>query len=116
MGSLYTRICQPGAGGTIMSHRMRRREFVIKSNRAALGVLLLPLAACSKGIQKSADSKRGALSATLISDLVKQIPKLMEQNLVPGLSIAIIKDRNLGWRRGFGFKDNASKEPVDNDT
>ena len=40
----------------------------------------------------------------------------MEKAKVPGLSIAIIKDAKLFWHRGFGVKDNASKEPVDNDT
>ena len=40
----------------------------------------------------------------------------MQEAKVPGLSIAIIKGAKLGWRRGFGVKDNASKEPVDNDT
>lgn len=99
-----------------MSHRMRRREFVIRSSQVALGFSLLPLAACSKGGQKSADSTGGTLSKALISGLEKQIPKLMEANFVPGLSIAIIKDRRLGWRRGFGFKDGASKEPVDDET
>lgn len=53
---------------------------------------------------------------TLIADLEKEIPKLMEEAIVPGLSIAIIKDAKLLWRRGFGVKDSASKEPVDNDT
>ena len=34
----------------------------------------------------------------------------------PGLSIAIITDAKILWRRGFGVRDAASKEPVDNDT
>ncbi len=99
-----------------MSHRMRRREFLIESSRAALSFPLLPLVASSQGNQKSDELKDGAPWGTLISDLEKQIPKLMEENLVPGLSIAIIKDRKLRWRRGFGVKDSVSKEPVDNDT
>ena len=52
----------------------------------------------------------------LIADLEKQIPKLMEEAIVPGLSIAIIQEAKLIWRRGFGVKDSASKVPVDNDT
>lgn len=95
-----------------MSHRMRRREFVLQSSRAALGFSLLPLVECSQGSQKSAESEDG----TLIANLEKQIPKLMEEVNVLGLSIAIIKDAKLLWRRGFGVKDSASKEPVDNDT
>ena len=95
-----------------MSHRMRRREFLVQSSRAVLGFSLLPLVPCSQGNQKSAELEDG----TLIADLEKQIPKLMEEANVPGLSIAIIKDAKLLWRRGFGVKDSASKEPVDNDT
>ncbi len=40
----------------------------------------------------------------------------MEEAMVPGLSIALIQDAKLRWRRGFGVKDTASKKPVDNDT
>ncbi len=40
----------------------------------------------------------------------------MEEAIVPGLSIALIEDGKLLWRRGFGVKDSASKEPVDNET
>jgi CubicO group peptidase (beta-lactamase class C family) len=40
----------------------------------------------------------------------------METEKVPGLSIAIIRDAKLFWCRGFGVKDAASKQPVDNDT
>ena len=40
----------------------------------------------------------------------------MEEAKVPGLSIAIIKDAKLDWRRGFGVKDAASRKPVDDDT
>jgi CubicO group peptidase (beta-lactamase class C family) len=63
-----------------------------------------------------AELEDGTPWKTLIADLEKQIPKLMKEARVPGLSIAIIKDAKLFWRRGFGVKDNASKEPVDNDT
>ena len=86
------------------------------SLRPALSVSLLPLVARAQGNQKSAESKDGPPWKTLIADLEKQIPQLMEKAKVPGLSIAIIKDAKLFWRRGFGVKDNASKEPVDNDT
>jgi len=95
---------------------MRRRDFLIESSRAALSVSLLPLVERAQGTQKAAESKDGPPWKTLIADLEQQIPQLMEKAKVPGLSIAIIKDAKLFWRRGFGVKDNASKEPVDNDT
>jgi CubicO group peptidase (beta-lactamase class C family) len=99
-----------------MSHRMRRRAFLVESSRAALALSLLPFVACSQGNPKSAELEDGTPWKALIAELEKQIPKLMEDARVPGLSIAIIKDAKLFWSRGFGVKDNASKEPVDIDT
>ena len=78
-----------------MSHRMRRREFLAESSRAALAFSLLPFVACAQGNHKSAESKDGTPWKALIADLEKQIPNLMEEALVPGLSIAIIKDAKL---------------------
>jgi len=40
----------------------------------------------------------------------------MAEAKTPGLSIAIIRDAKVLWRRGFGVRDSAAKEPVDNDT
>jgi CubicO group peptidase (beta-lactamase class C family) len=99
-----------------MSHRMRRREFLEMSSRTNLIFSVLPLVARAQGNQKPAELKDGTPWKTLIANLEKQIPGLMKEALVPGLSIAIIKDAKLLWRRGFGVKDSASKEPVDNDT
>jgi CubicO group peptidase (beta-lactamase class C family) len=88
----------------------------VESGRAALGLGLLPLAPCSRGNPKSAEFDDGSRWKTLIADLETQIPRLIKEGMVPGLSIAIIQDAKLLWRRGFGVKDRASKEPIDNDT
>jgi CubicO group peptidase (beta-lactamase class C family) len=40
----------------------------------------------------------------------------MRDGNVPGVSVAIIRNAKLFWRRGFGVKDIATNEPVDNDT
>ena len=101
-----------------MSHRMRRREFGVESGRAALGLSLLPLVIRTQPKSQAISAKRNetTLWETLINDLEKQIPNWMQDAKVPGLSIVVIKDAKFGWRRGFGVKDSASKEPVDNDT
>jgi CubicO group peptidase (beta-lactamase class C family) len=52
----------------------------------------------------------------MLADLEREIAKRMEEAKVPGLSMAIITDGKLFWRRAFGVKDSASREPVDNDT
>jgi CubicO group peptidase (beta-lactamase class C family) len=95
-----------------MARRIRRREFLVQGSRAALNFSLLPLVARVHGNQKSA----GFSSDPAIADLERLIPKLMEETIVPGASIAIVKDAKLYWRRGFGVKDSASKVPVDNDS
>ena len=96
---------------------MRRREFLIESGRAALAFSsFVPLGAWAQTNQISDDMKDDAHWRTLVADLDKLIPELMEEAGVPGLSIAIIKDANLYWRRGFGVKNIVSREPVDNDT
>jgi CubicO group peptidase (beta-lactamase class C family) len=99
-----------------VSHSIRRREFLAGSSRAALSLSLLPFVRRAQGNQKPAKLKDGPPWNALIADLEKQIPQLMEAAVVPGLSIAIIKDAQLLWRRGFGVTNSASKEPVDNDT
>jgi CubicO group peptidase (beta-lactamase class C family) len=101
-----------------MSDRMRRREFLLESGRAALSFSLLPLVSRARRKKQpvSAERRETALWETLIKDLEKQIPNWLREAKVPGLSIALIKDAKLGWRRGFGVKDGASKEPVDHDT
>jgi CubicO group peptidase (beta-lactamase class C family) len=99
-----------------MSDRMRRREFLVESSRAALSLSALPLVSRSGTNHGSAELQDSATLRTSIADLEKQIPQLMKEARVPGLSMAIIKDGQVFWRRGFGVKDNASNEPVDNDT
>ncbi len=100
-----------------MSHRMGRRRFLLAGGRAALGVSLLPFAApASRGLHGPGEVRGGTAWKTLIADLERQIPQLMAKAKVPGLSVAIIKDAKLYWRRGFGVKDASSKEQVDNDT
>ena len=97
-----------------MSPPMRRRDFLIKSARGALGFQLLHAAARAQGNQKAMERRAGPPAP--VSDLEKRIPTLMTETAVPGVSIALVKDAKLVWRRGFGVKDNASKEPVDDDT
>lgn len=51
-----------------------------------------------------------------IADLERRIPQMMADFKVPGLSIAVIRDASVAWRRGFGVRSRASSLPVDDDT
>jgi CubicO group peptidase (beta-lactamase class C family) len=91
---------------------LRRRDLLNTTGRAVLASALLPAVASSQ----EHESNDRASWETLINDLEKQIPKLLAENLVPGLSIALIRDAKLGWRRAFGVRDSGTRKPLDNDT
>ena len=44
------------------------------------------------------------------------IPRLLDEGIVPGLSIALVQDGELIWHRGFGVKNSQTKEPVTDNT
>jgi CubicO group peptidase (beta-lactamase class C family) len=94
---------------------MRRREFVVAAGRATLGVSLLPFAACSRPSPTPGTRDDDDLS-NLIDDLESQIPELLTESVVPGLSMAIISNAAVQWRRGFGVKDAVSRAAVGDDT
>jgi CubicO group peptidase (beta-lactamase class C family) len=48
--------------------------------------------------------------------LEKLVPRLLAEFHVPGLSIALIRDARIAWRRGFGFRDAEARIEVDNST
>jgi CubicO group peptidase (beta-lactamase class C family) len=79
---------------------MRRREFLVQSGRAALGASFSSFATPAPS-----DSWHDN-----ISYLEKQVPQLLAEYHTPGLSIAIIKDAKIVWRRGFGFKDADTRQ------
>src|SRR5687768_1938866 len=95
---------------------MIRRNYLSRHDQAAVGFSLLPFAGRAQSASLSAESKEFTRWQTLVADLEKEIPKLIEEAKVPGLSIALIDDGKLVWRRGFGVRDNESKAPVDNET
>ena len=60
-----------------------------------------------------ADFKKTEIAA---ERLEKNLPALMKEADIPGLSIALIRDGKLVWNRGFGFKNSQTKEPVTEET
>lgn len=99
-----------------MRKRISRRQFLAEGSRAALGVSMLPLAACVRQARPSDAPPATGRAAHLIADLQRQIPELMAAAHVPGLTIAIVRDGRLFWRQAFGVKSVTTREPVDNDT
>ena len=66
------------------------------------------------GLQAQAASVRS--TRDVISRLENEVPGLMKQGGVPGMSIALIRDGKTIWVHGFGVKDKKTGEPVGTDT
>ncbi len=54
--------------------------------------------------------------ARLIARLQQRIPQLMKDGDVPGLAIALVRNGELAWARGFGVKSVKTNEPIDDST
>jgi len=52
----------------------------------------------------------------LVSRLEGIIPRLMREGEVPGLSIALVRDAKISYRRSFGVKSADTRKPVGDDT
>lgn len=97
-----------------MGERLGRREFLLQGG-ALLGAAMLPRVARGRCTWQLTDVEDGPWDV-LLAELERQIGQLMKKAGVPGLSIAIVRDGDLLWRRAFGLRNVASKAAVDNDT
>ena len=89
---------------------MSRREFLIKTSQSALGVAFLRTLPTAQTRATPADVAR------IIGALEREISNLMEELRVPGVSVAVIRDAKLHYRRGFGVRRAGSRERVDYET
>jgi CubicO group peptidase (beta-lactamase class C family) len=82
---------------------------------ASCGILLL---ACSVIWAQQPDSNSRAVLPTkaAIAKLEADIPSLLQQADVPGLSIALIRNGKLVWSGAFGVSNADTKKPVDVNT
>jgi CubicO group peptidase (beta-lactamase class C family) len=94
---------------------MPRRTFLARGGRTAVGLSLLPWAACSDSLPPARD-RASLVPSELIAALESQIPPLLTAAHVPALSIAIVADGQLAWSRGFGVRITRSNTPVDADS
>ena len=92
---------------------MTRREFCLNSGRGTLGIALAPALAFRR---QQLIGPRDTAWKRLLADLEREIEELMTKAQVPGLSIALVSQGVLAWRRGFGIKDIRSKASVDDNT
>lgn len=87
-------------------------------NKTISSFALVIIVSCSLAAQqnKYAPLSNRTSTKVAIERLERDIPELMTQADVPGMSVALIRDGKLVWNRGFGVKNAETKEPVTNDT
>jgi len=90
-----------------------RRRFVTDTCKTACAIALLPAAAC---VRKNEDSAPSKLPLNITADLDKRIPELLAQTKVPGLSMAVVTDAALAWRRSYGVANVETGAPIADDT
>lgn len=79
-------------------------------NAAVAQQLTTPPRAGSKPVNPRADVNE------ITSRLERDIPVLLKEADVPGLSIALVRNGEVVWQHAFGLKDSKMKEPVTDST
>ena len=97
------------------SDRIGRRAFLAGAGMVAL---LRPIIGCAPRREQAppSGSRSDVPVRHLVASLDTRIPEWMREASTPGLSIAIIADAKLAWRRGYGVMDAESRAPVTDDT
>ena len=107
---------------------MNRRSFVLSSGSLLTSILAQktqsPAWIAADQGSRSGDSDklehvfdlRPSSWKSWVKGLEARIPKVMRQTLVPGCSVALIRDAKIYWRRGFGVRDAETRQPVDTET
>ncbi|MBO3463345.1 beta-lactamase family protein [Aetokthonos hydrillicola Thurmond2011] len=88
---------------------------ILSRRQLLYGVTALTSLLCASLIDSHS---KYSLSATdkVITNLEAQVPVLMQAALIPGLQLAIIRNRELFWSHGFGVTNKYTKKSVTNDT
>lgn len=94
--------------------------------RPAVPALNESLHDASEGVRRSArralqaidpaDRARALRQDALVATLERLVPQLMDELHVPGVGIALVRDRRIVWTRSFGVVDAVSKAPVTRET
>lgn len=98
-----------------MKQRLSRRQFIKQGKATFMGLSAVSLCGVVSHHGMSSESNTDIRIEKPLT-LEKQIPQLMRKAMIPGASIAIIKDGEISWSQGFGLKNSQSREPVSTDT
>jgi CubicO group peptidase (beta-lactamase class C family) len=81
----------------------RKNVFIIVISFVLIFILVQ---SCAKGPKEEA----------LATILEREIPRLMETANIPGISIAVVQDSQVFWKKAFGVRSRETNEPVDENT
>jgi CubicO group peptidase (beta-lactamase class C family) len=87
---------------------MHRRNFIIQTSRVAL--------LSSLGLNLSCTKSKNVNQQSSDAEFENFINKLLNDTKTPGLSLAIIKNGEVTFNKGFGVRDTSTGAPVDTDT
>jgi CubicO group peptidase (beta-lactamase class C family) len=87
--------------------KLSRRQFAVGAATAAVSLTTSTLG-------QSPAKQRSAW--TLSDGFIERLPTLMEWANVPGVAVAIVRDGNPAWSKGFGVKKAGEKDTVDSAT
>ena len=90
----------------------KRRVLVILF--ITLAAMLLPLKEFAKKTEIA--PKLSVVTRESLPILEKKVLELMDKGMIPGLSLAVIREGKLFWYHGFGVKSIKTGQPVSDDT
>jgi CubicO group peptidase (beta-lactamase class C family) len=101
-----------------MSKLYSRRALVQQTKKAIVGFFVAKIIFdVVKKRKTSAQNQEHNLSMeNIVANLEEKIPLWLQQFKIPGISLAIIQDRQLFWHRSFGVKNYNNKQPVEDNT
>ena len=82
----------------------------------AVAILLFSVSATAAQKSKFVPVSDYKNKKSAIEQLEKNLPALMKEADIPGVSIALVRNGKPVWTRGFGVKNSATKEAVTNET
>lgn len=93
------------AAAPALTDRLSDRDEAVRRSAAAALARVAP-----------ADRSRRLRQEALVDTIDRLVPALMAEHRVPGVAVALIRDRRLVWSRGYGVRAAGSDEPVGADT
>jgi CubicO group peptidase (beta-lactamase class C family) len=93
-----------------------RLGLVAASCTTAIACLLLQATAFSQAVTPTARLVRGGVEAGPLSGFDAYVTKTIQEWRTPGLAIAVVKDGQIVFSKGYGVRELGKPEPVDTHT